>query len=112
MNAPVLEILRNRLLTEHFEQDLVLVLRAKHKMMFFSHIQQPTLISDEYRHALRASLSSATADPVSEDNPTIPRRGHQDMHTDISSDTHHSSNTDNNHNACDTSDEDPRPAKR
>jgi hypothetical protein len=34
------------------------------------------------------------------------------MHTEISSDTHHSVNTDNNHNACDTSDEDPRPAKR
>ena len=34
------------------------------------------------------------------------------MHTEISSDTHHSVNTDDNHNACDTSDEDPRPAKR
>jgi hypothetical protein len=34
------------------------------------------------------------------------------MHTEISSDTHHSVNTDDNHNACDTSDEDLRPAKR
>ncbi len=34
------------------------------------------------------------------------------MHTEISSDTHHSVNTDDNHKACDTSDEDPRPAKR
>jgi hypothetical protein len=34
------------------------------------------------------------------------------MHTEISSDTHHSVNTDDNHNTCDTSDEDPRPAKR
>jgi len=34
------------------------------------------------------------------------------MYTEISSDTHPSVNTDDNHNACDTSDEDPRPAKR
>jgi hypothetical protein len=34
------------------------------------------------------------------------------MHTEISSDTHHSVNTDNNYNACDISDEDLRPAKR
>ena len=34
------------------------------------------------------------------------------MHTEISSDTYYFVNTDNNHNACDTSDEDPRPAKR
>ncbi|KAH7305406.1 hypothetical protein BKA65DRAFT_415813 [Rhexocercosporidium sp. MPI-PUGE-AT-0058] len=34
------------------------------------------------------------------------------MYTDISGDTHYSANTDNNHNACDTSDEDPRPTKR
>ncbi|PVH70774.1 hypothetical protein DL98DRAFT_123429 [Cadophora sp. DSE1049] len=71
-----------------------------------------TLISDEDRHASRASRSSAPADPVLGGNPTTLKRGHQDMHTDISSDTHHSANTGNNHNACDTSDEDPRPAKR
>jgi hypothetical protein len=34
------------------------------------------------------------------------------MHIEISSDTYHSVNTDDNHNACDTSGEDPRPAKR
>jgi hypothetical protein len=34
------------------------------------------------------------------------------MYAEISSDTHHSANTDDNYNACDTSDEDPRPAKR
>jgi hypothetical protein len=34
------------------------------------------------------------------------------MRTEISSDTHHSVNTDDNHNACDTSDEDQQPAKR
>jgi len=34
------------------------------------------------------------------------------MHTEISSDTYYSVNTDDNHNACDTSDEDPQPAKR
>ena len=36
---------------------------------------------------------------------------HQGMHTKISSETH-PANTDDNHNTCDTSDEDPRPAKR
>ena len=34
------------------------------------------------------------------------------MHTEISSETHHSVNTDGNHNTCDTGDEDSRPAKR
>ena len=34
------------------------------------------------------------------------------MYTEISNDTHHSVNADNSHNACDTGDEDPRPAKR
>ncbi len=34
------------------------------------------------------------------------------MHTEISSDTHYSVNTDDSHNAYDTGDEDPRPAKR
>jgi hypothetical protein len=34
------------------------------------------------------------------------------MHTEISNDTHHSVNTDDNHNACGTSHEVPRPAKR
>ncbi|KAG4430451.1 hypothetical protein IFR05_014059 [Cadophora sp. M221] len=71
-----------------------------------------TLINDENRHASRASRSSAPTDPILRGNPTTLKRGHQDMHTDISSDTHHSANTDNNHNVSDTSDEDPRPAKR
>jgi hypothetical protein len=34
------------------------------------------------------------------------------MCTEISSETRHSINTDNNHNACYTDDEDPQPAKR
>jgi hypothetical protein len=34
------------------------------------------------------------------------------MYTEIRSETHHSVNTDDNKNACDTGDEDPRPAKR
>jgi hypothetical protein len=34
------------------------------------------------------------------------------MHTEISSEIHHSVNTNNNPNTCDTSDEDPRPTKR
>ena len=71
-----------------------------------------TLINDEYRYASRGSRSSAPADPVLGGNPTTLKRGHQDIHRDISSDTHYSANTDNNHNSCDTSDEDQRPAKR
>ncbi len=34
------------------------------------------------------------------------------MYTEISSETYYSVNTDDNHNTCDTGDEDPRPAKR
>jgi hypothetical protein len=34
------------------------------------------------------------------------------MYTEISSDIHHSMNTDNNHNTCDIDDEDLHPAKR
>ena len=34
------------------------------------------------------------------------------MYTEISNGTHYSVNTDNNHNACNTSDEDLRPVKR
>jgi hypothetical protein len=69
-------------------------------------------ISDEYHGASRAPRSSALADPALEGKPATLKRGHQDMHTELSSDTHHSVKTDHNHNACETSDEDPRPAKR
>lgn len=34
------------------------------------------------------------------------------MYTEIGSETHHSVNTDDNNNTCDTGDEDPLPAKR
>jgi len=59
------------------------------------------------RHEPLASLAQPTRG-----KPATLKRGHQDMHTEISSDTHYSVNTDDNHNPCDTSDEDPRPAKR
>jgi hypothetical protein len=65
-----------------------------------------TPISDEHRHASRASRGSAPAEPATR------KRGHQDIDTEISSDTHHSANSDDNHIACDIGDEDPRPAKR
>ncbi|KAF8847684.1 hypothetical protein BDZ45DRAFT_754641 [Acephala macrosclerotiorum] len=74
-----------------------------------------TPISDEHRHTSRASRSSSTpADPVLGlvGEPATRKRGHQDMHTKISNDNYHSVNTDDSHNTCDTSDEDPRPAKR
>ncbi len=72
-----------------------------------------TPISDDHRHASRASRgSSSPADPALGGEPATRKRGHQDTYTEINSETHHSVNTDDNHNACDTSDEDPRPAKR
>ncbi|CZR65235.1 uncharacterized protein PAC_15135 [Phialocephala subalpina] len=72
-----------------------------------------TPISDEHRHASRASRGcSSPADPALGGEPAEWKRGHQDMHPEISSETHHSVNTDGNHNTCDTGDEDPRPAKR
>jgi hypothetical protein len=74
-----------------------------------------TPISDEHRYASRASRgSSAPADPALEGEPASRKRGHQDTHTEINSETNHSVNTDDNHNTCETGDEDedPRPAKR
>ncbi|KAE8440871.1 hypothetical protein EG329_006358 [Mollisiaceae sp. DMI_Dod_QoI] len=72
-----------------------------------------TPISDEYRHASQASRGSSTpADPTLGVEPAARKRGHQDMHPEISSETHRSLNTDDDHNTCDTGDEDPRPAKR
>ena len=47
-----------------------------------------------------------------EGEPTTWKRRQQDVHIDINNNTNHSTNTDDNHNTCDTSDEDSRPAKR
>lgn len=69
-------------------------------------------ISDECRQASRASRPSALGDPALGSKSATLKRGYQDAHTEISSDTHLSANKDDNHNACDTSDEDQRPAKR
>jgi len=63
------------------------------------------------RHKASRS-SSAPADIALKDEPATRKRGHQDVYTEISSDTYHSVNTDDNHNACDTGDEDLRPAKQ
>lgn len=78
------------------------------------HLRHSALpISDEHRHGSRASRgSSAPANPALGAEPATRMGVHQDMHTEISSETHHSANTDDNHNTCDTTDEDPRPAKR
>jgi hypothetical protein len=40
------------------------------------------------------------------------KREHQDLHTETNTETHHSVNMDDNHNTCDASDKDPRPAKQ
>jgi hypothetical protein len=54
---------------------------------------------------LEAPLPRAGGEPAT-------RMGvHPDMHTEIS-ETHHFANTDDNHNTCDTTDEDPRSGKR
>jgi hypothetical protein len=75
-----------------------------------------TPINEEHRHTSRASRSpspSAPSGPAPGGEPESgnlgEKRGCQDTHTEISSDTHHSINTDD---TCDTGDEDPRPAKR
>jgi len=60
----------------------------------------------------RASRGSAPADLALGGEPATRKREHQDMHTEISSEIHCSVNIDDNHSTCDTSDEDPRPAKR
>ncbi|KAF4631381.1 hypothetical protein G7Y89_g6756 [Cudoniella acicularis] len=75
--------------------------------------------SDQRRacHTSRASRSPSTLPgPVllgeSEQWNWGEERGNQDTQKEISSDTHHSMNTNYDHNTCDTDDEDPRPAKR
>ena len=75
-----------------------------------------TPINEEHRHTSRASRSpspSAPSGPAPGGEPESvnlgEKRGCQDTHTEISSDTHHSINTGD---TCDTGDEDPRPAKR
>lgn len=72
-----------------------------------------TPINDEHRYISRTSRSpSSPANPALEGEPATRKRGHQDMHTKISGGTHRSVNTDDDHNTCDTDDEDLRPAKR
>jgi hypothetical protein len=77
-------------------------------------------INEEHPHISRTSRSPSTAstppDLARSGDPATRKRGgkrgHQDLHTETSSETPHSVNTDDNHNTCDTGDEDPRPAKR
>jgi hypothetical protein len=72
-----------------------------------------TPINDEHRYISRTSRSpSSPADPALEGELATRKQGYQDMHTKISSGTHRSVNTDDDHNTCDTDDEGPRPAKR
>lgn len=72
-----------------------------------------TTTSDEHRYTSRASQGcSALVDIALEVEPAAQKRVHQDIYTEISSETHHSANTGDNHNTYDTDDEDPRPAKR
>jgi hypothetical protein len=80
-------------------------------MTFFSDIQQlRSVTSTAVHHEPPLPLAQPTRHWGGK--PAILKRGHQDTHTEISSDTHYSVSTDDNHNACDTSDEDARPAKR
>jgi hypothetical protein len=75
-----------------------------------------TPINEEYCHTSRASRSTSPSAPSDlalggepESGKRGEKRGRQDTHTEISSETHLSVNTDD---TCDTGDEDPRPAKR
>lgn len=65
--------------------------------------------SDKHCHVSRVS---SPADPALGGEPASRKRGHQHMYTEINKETYNSVNTDNNRNASETDDEDPRPAKR
>jgi hypothetical protein len=79
-----------------------------------------TLVNDEHCHASSTprSPSAAATPPGTARSGDLDagkrggKQGHQDLHTEPSSETYHSVNTEDNHNTCDTGDEDPRPAKR
>jgi hypothetical protein len=78
------------------------------------HLASP--ISDEHHYTLPASRNRSPSAPSSPARGGEPeswkqreKKGRQDTHTEISSETHYSVNTDD---TCDTDDEDPRPAKR
>jgi hypothetical protein len=70
-----------------------------------------TPINDKHGHT-----PSALPGPARSGDPDAGKQGeerrHQDTYIEIRSETHHSVNTDDNNNTCDTGDEDPRPAKR
>ena len=75
-----------------------------------------TPVSDEGHYTSPASRSPSPPAPSSaapggepESGKRGEKRGRQDTHTEISSETHHSVNTDD---TCDTGDEGLRPAKR
>jgi hypothetical protein len=55
--------------------------------------------------------SSFLADPALGGEPPARKRGYQDIHIEISNETHYFMNTDDDHETCDTDDEDPRLAK-
>jgi hypothetical protein len=79
-----------------------------------------TLVNNKHCHALRTPRSPSTLStppgPAQSGDPDTgkrgEKRGHQDLHTKTSSETHHSVNTNNDHNTCNTGDEDARPVKR
>jgi hypothetical protein len=93
----------------HLGQCLLPIPWAGHSVRFFSDIQQ---LRSETSTAMRYELLEVPLPQLTRLEPATRKRGHEDAHTEISSDTHHSANPDNNHNAYDTGDEDPRPAKR
>ncbi|CZR68241.1 uncharacterized protein PAC_18140 [Phialocephala subalpina] len=114
----VLDISRNRSLTEHILNSV-----------FSRSLEPSTVCSPSSIQQLRLMASTAILQESLE-VPSVPLlnqaqlraaslrrgsgegRGHQDGHKEISSDGHYSVNTNCNHNTCDTGDEDPRPAKR
>ena len=106
--CPILEMRINRLLTKDVTASSLS--RVIHKALY-SHPSN-LFDNDKHGHASRASGSpSNPADPALE-KLTTPKRGQSDSHTEVSSDTYHSANTNDRHDACNTSDEEPRPAKR
>ena len=69
-------------------------------------------INDEHRYNSQVARSPSAPAAQLGSEPATKKRGNQEMHTEFSSETHHSLNSYNDHNTRDTDDGDPRPPKR
>jgi hypothetical protein len=84
------------------------ILESSTSQVYLKHLI--TAINDEHRHTSPAARSPGPSAPSSLAPGGEPESGTRGCQ--ISSETHHSVYTNYNHDTCDTSDKDPRPAKR